>query len=522
MVPFTALAASWFTPPDAAPTRSDRRSPARPGLRPRARGRRRLGGGELRERSQRVAPGGARRGGARAAAPACRTVPSRVGPGRRAPARCLPKDAGPESPSCRRPRRRRARRVPELQRTAIHRAGVGHRARRLRSAEQRLPERSRAGLGVPSREARRSPHGSGDDGRRRRPEGGVPAVDRRVAHRRPARARALRRSGPRPHRPSRRGGAPTRHAVARVPRRARRGRRLRRARSRDARSAARHDRRVVRPRQHLRGGAWRDGARGREGADRRLGRGRPSGPGAPRRAGAGRRADHREPPRRRSAPPRDGAIARRERRGDGAPAGRRRTKHVPATIFVAVGTLALLVRRTRSTRRARLTAPTYALVFGILLVGTHTVSFSVSNLTGPFAVRVTTLCVLAGLAQLFVGGRASVAPAAFVTSLTVLAIAVVGAFQPVAPVDGTLRFVPIPALTSLAFICLMTAAVGTPELADADGGSVGDTERAGRAGVATGLLPVHALAQCALVEPDPARADDFVDRRPGRERGYAE
>jgi len=203
-------------------------------------------------------------------------------------------------------------------------------------------------------------------------------------------------------------------------------------------------------------------------------------------------------------------------------AGRRRTKHVPATIFVAVGTLALLVRRTRSTRRARLTAPTYALVFGILLVGTHTVSFSVSNLTGPFAVRVTTLCVLAGLAQLFVGGRASVAPAAFITSLTVLAIAVVAAFQPVAPVDGTLRFVPIPALTSLAFVCLMTFAVGAPELADADGGSVGDTERAGRAGVATGLLPVHALAQCALVEPDPARADDFVDRRPGRERGYAE
>ncbi len=203
-------------------------------------------------------------------------------------------------------------------------------------------------------------------------------------------------------------------------------------------------------------------------------------------------------------------------------AGRRRTKHVPTTVFVAVGTFALLVRRTRSTRRAWLTTPTYALVFGILLVGTHTVSFSVSNLTVPFAVRVTTLCVLAGLAQLFVGGRASVAPAAFVTSLAVLAIAVVGAFQPVAPVHGKLRFVPIPALTSLAFVCLMTAAVGIPELADADGGSVGDTERAGREAVATGLLPVHALAQCALVEPDPARADDFVDRHPERERGYME
>src|SRR5207247_10853449 len=108
------------------------------------------------------------------------------------------------------------------------------------------------------------------------------------------------------------------------------------------------------------------------------------------------------------------------------------------------------------------TAPAYALVFGILLVGTHTVSFSVSNLTGPFAVRVTTLCVLAGLAQLFVGGRASVAPAAFVTSLAVLAIAVGGAYPPAAPVPGQLRFVPIPALPSLAFLCRIPAAVATP------------------------------------------------------------
>jgi hypothetical protein len=149
-------------------------------------------------------------------------------------------------------------------------------------------------------------------------------------------------------------------------------------------------------------------------------------------------------------------------------AGRRRTTHVPIAVLVAVGLFGLVARRSRITTRALVTAPTYAAVFAGLLVATHTVSFSISNLTAPFAFRVSTLCVLAGIAQLLAGGRVSVVPAAFVTAVAVLAVAVVGALQPVAPAHATFRFVPIPALTSLAFIGFITAAVGMSERADAE------------------------------------------------------
>jgi hypothetical protein len=144
-------------------------------------------------------------------------------------------------------------------------------------------------------------------------------------------------------------------------------------------------------------------------------------------------------------------------------AGRRPTHYIPMTILIAVVTLALLGRRSELARRALLTAPTYALVFAGLIAATHTVSFSVSNLSAQFGIRLTVLCAIAGLAQMLVGGRPSLAPAAFATSLAVLAVATVAAFQPLAPVNGMFRFLPIPALTSLAFICLVTAAVGIPE-----------------------------------------------------------
>jgi len=36
----------------------------------------------------------------------------------------------------------------------------------------------------------------------------------------------------------------------------------------------------------------------------------------------------------------------------------------------------------------------------------------------------------------------------------------VAARQPLAPVDGTIRFLPIPAITGLAFACLVGAALG--------------------------------------------------------------
>src|SRR5262249_41584230 len=102
-------------------------------------------------------------------------------------------------------------------------------------------------------------------------------------------------------------------------------------------------------------------------------------------------------------------------------AGRRRVDHVPATILIAVAVLMSLARRSPPGPRAFVTAPTYGLVLAVLLVLTHTMWFSVSTLTVPFAARLVALCAIAGLARLVVGGRASVAPAAVVSSTAVLA-----------------------------------------------------------------------------------------------------
>jgi hypothetical protein len=77
--------------------------------------------------------------------------------------------------------------------------------------------------------------------------------------------------------------------------------------------------------------------------------------------------------------------------------------------------------------------------------------------------RLTTLCGLAAVAQLSVGGRGSLGSAAVVASLAVLGMTLVAAQQPLAPADGTIRFLPIPALTGLAFACLVSAALGRPE-----------------------------------------------------------
>lgn len=64
------------------------------------------------------------------------------------------------------------------------------------------------------------------------------------------------------------------------------------------------------------------------------------------------------------------------------------------------------------------------------------------------------------VAQAPVGGRASFLPAAMVASLAALGVTAAAA-RPLAPSDGMLRFLPIPALTALAFICIATAIVGT-------------------------------------------------------------
>lgn len=142
-----------------------------------------------------------------------------------------------------------------------------------------------------------------------------------------------------------------------------------------------------------------------------------------------------------------------------------RVDYVPAVIPITL--LALLVFRGASRPRVRglAVATTYAAVFAALALGTRTFSFSMSNDSAYFGMRLTVLCVLAMLAQLAVGGRASLVPAALLTAGVVWAIALLASRQPLAPLDGTLRFVPIPALTALAFVCLVTAAIGTDRIA---------------------------------------------------------
>ncbi len=68
--------------------------------------------------------------------------------------------------------------------------------------------------------------------------------------------------------------------------------------------------------------------------------------------------------------------------------------------------------------------------------------------------------------------------------------------EPLAPADGTLRFLPIPALTGLAFICLATALFGRRDA------SSSSTRRAQAAPL--GALP-HELV--IVMVPDPGARD---------------
>ncbi|HYV55906.1 MAG TPA: alkaline phosphatase family protein, partial [Candidatus Nitrosopolaris sp.] len=137
-----------------------------------------------------------------------------------------------------------------------------------------------------------------------------------------------------------------------------------------------------------------------------------------------------------------------------------RVDYVPVEIPIAVVGLLMLAARSRLGLRPLLTSPTYALAFSGLLFATHTLSFSVSNAATPFGARVLALSTLAGLAQLRLGGRSSLVPAALVMSLAALGAAVAAAHQPLAPADGTVRFLPLPAFSGLAFACFMVAAMG--------------------------------------------------------------
>src|SRR6185295_2172730 len=109
---------------------------------------------------------------------------------------------------------------------------------------------------------------------------------------------------------------------------------------------------------------------------------------------------------------------------------------VPLAVPLAVIALLLLRGGKRPRLRRVLAATRYALVFASLISASRTRSFSVSNDSALFGLRLTTLCVLAGIAQVSIGGRSSLGSAAVVTSLAVLLMVLVAARQPLAPVDG--------------------------------------------------------------------------------------
>jgi hypothetical protein len=159
----------------------------------------------------------------------------------------------------------------------------------------------------------------------------------------------------------------------------------------------------------------------------------------------------------------DAATARQREAALARTAGTPHVDHIPVALPVAVIALLVLGRSARRVIRFPTTASTYTLVFAALLLATNTLSFSVSNDSAWFGVRLTTLSALATLAQLAVGGRSSLVPAALAAALAALGTATVAAHQPLAPADGMLRFLPIPALTALAFICLTAAAIGRRE-----------------------------------------------------------
>lgn len=193
-------------------------------------------------------------------------------------------------------------------------------------------------------------------------------------------------------------------------------------------------------------------------------------------------------------------------------AGRRPKHRLPIPVVAAVATLALLARRARFPWRAVVTAPAYALVVGGLLVASGMTSITCANVTPVFAIRLMTFITVAMLVQLVAGGRASLTPAALFTSLVVLVFTGASAFVPVGRDHGLMYFLPIPSLTAIAFVCLVTAAIGTPER---DAGAVVDAQP-GEAPEAAGVRWT-AVVERAVPEADGARAP-----RHSRERGHVE
>jgi hypothetical protein len=79
-----------------------------------------------------------------------------------------------------------------------------------------------------------------------------------------------------------------------------------------------------------------------------------------------------------------------------------------------------------------------------------------------------------------------------------------------------LRFLPIPALTGLAFICLLTGAIGTPERKGLDEVSGEDAERSG-----VGRAPAFEWA-VALRRALPEADETLAQRQHSGERGHIE
>ena len=172
--------------------RSDRSHVGVPPLRLRPRRRPGIRGVELREHPQRPPAGCSRRTRcACVAGPRARGA-RRVGADRRPSARCLPRDDRPQPTSCGGRGRLCQGGVPHLQRAEFRGSGVGHRARRLRGADQRISRGGGARFGVPPRQDRGPPDRGAHDRPRSRPELDLCILGGRYGHRRPGRAPAAR------------------------------------------------------------------------------------------------------------------------------------------------------------------------------------------------------------------------------------------------------------------------------------------------------------------------------------------
>jgi hypothetical protein len=133
----------------------------------------------------------------------------------------------------------------------------------------------------------------------------------------------------------------------------------------------------------------------------------------------------------------------------------------PGSALLASIALTVMAYRSHVGRRAWLVSPTYTLSFAGLYWSADTLSFSTVNDAQDFGLRLLGMGMVAGVAQLLVGSRLSLAPATVVTSLAALT-ALVAAPGPTPRLPSAeLCFLPIPALAALAIACCWMAATRT-------------------------------------------------------------